>query len=137
MPPASDKSLPWQKFYAGVADYIAPRLVQLRAAEGSAQTVAGPEAVRVALRRSPKGALLVGLFNAAPREARISATVTGACKTALDLMSESEAPVSIRGGQTTFTVTLPPRAWKIVALAETRKALDAERNAPRLKAKLR
>lgn len=137
VPLTGDRSLSWQKLYAGVADYIAPRLVQLRAADDSPPGVAGPEAVRLALRRSPKGALLVGFFNISPREARVAATVTGASKTALDLMSEAETPASTRGGQTTFTVSLPPRAWKVVALAATRRALDEERNAPRVKAKLR
>ncbi len=139
-PVTSQKLLPWQKFYAGIADYVAPRLVQLRAATATnsgAQNIAGPEVVRVALRRSPKGALLVGLFNTASREAGVRATVEGAAKTALDLTTETEAPSSIRGGQTTFNVTLPPHGWKVIALAETRKALDDERNAPRLKAKLR
>lgn len=139
-PLTGEKLMPWQKFYAGIADAIAPRLVQLRAAtvtDSGAQGAAGPEAVRVALRRSPKGALLVGLFNTAAREASVWATVEIAAKTALDLTTETEAPSSIRGGQTTFTVTLPPHGWKVVALAETRKDLDDERNAPRLKAKLR
>jgi hypothetical protein len=97
----------------------------------------GPEGVRVAMRRSPKGALLVALFNPTPRATTLSATVTGALRTVLDLATELETPATIRGGQTTFTTTVPANGWKLFALAADRKTLDTERNAPRLKARLR
>lgn len=125
---------PWQDFYNGTADYIASRLVQMRAA--NAQD-AGPEAVRVALRRSPKGTMLVAFFNTTNRTASISATVEGASNMALDLTNGNSLTTTTRGLRTTVEVSLPANSWKIIAMASTQQELYLERNTSRSRAKLR
>jgi hypothetical protein len=56
---------------------------------------------------------------------------------ALDLATEQELTLSSRGFQSEARVTIAPRGWKLIAFATTRKALDEERSAPRLQARLR
>jgi len=125
---------PAQRYYAAVSDFLQPRLVQVRGVEPQA---AGGEAVRVALRRSPRGTMLLALFNTATRPATIAAAVNGVAGLAYDLSGETELPVTTRGFQSQTTVTLPAQGWKIIAFSTTRKAFDEERNTPRLKARLR
>jgi hypothetical protein len=129
-----DRSAPEERYYAAVSAYLQPSLVSVR---GTNLQAAGAEAVRMALRRSPKGTLLLALFNASRRPAEVAAAVEDVAGVALDLATEQELPVSSRGFQSEATVTIPPRGWKLIAFAATRKALDTERNAPRLQARLR
>jgi hypothetical protein len=129
-----DRSAPEERYYAAVSAYIQPSLVSIR---GTNLQTAGAEAVRMALRRSPKGTLLLALFNASSRPAEVAAAVEGVAGGALDLATERELPVSSRGFQSEARVTIAPRGWKLIAFGATRKALDDERNAPRLQARLR
>jgi hypothetical protein len=129
-----DRSRMQERYYAAVSSYLQPSLVSVR---GTNLQAAGAEAVRMALRRSPKGTLLLALFNASSRPAEVAAAVEGVAEVALDLATEQELPVSSRGFQGEARVTIPARGWKLIAFAATRKALDEERNAPRLQARLR
>lgn len=129
-----DRSTPLQRYYAAVAAYVQPGLVSLR---GVDRNLAGAESVRVALRRSAKGTPLLALFNAANRPAAVAAGVDGVAGVALDLATERALPLSVRGFQSEVLVTIPARGWKLIAFGASRKALDDERNAPRLRARLR
>ncbi len=129
-----DRSTPLQRFYAAVAAYVQPGLVSLR---GTDKSLGGAETVRVALRRSAKGTPLLALFNSSNRPAAVAAGVDGVAGIALDLATERALPLSVRGFQSEAMVTIPARGWKLIAFAESRKSLDDERNAPRLKARLR
>jgi hypothetical protein len=111
-----------------------PGLSQLRGVDAK---FAGPEKVRVALRRSPRGAFLLALFNDADTPAAIGASIDGAAGVALDLETERELPLAVRGFQSEASVMIPAHGWKLVAFAESRKSLDEERNAPRGKIRLR
>ncbi|MDQ3815359.1 MAG: hypothetical protein M3347_15680 [Armatimonadota bacterium] len=134
LPVIVNRSTPSQHYYAAVADYLQPRLVQVR---GTDPQLAGTEAVRVALRRSPRGTMLLALYNTSPRPAGVIAAIDGVAGVALDLDTEAELPVTTRGYQSEATLTIPAQGWKIIAFADTRKSLEEERNTPRLKAKLR
>ena len=129
-----DRSAPEERYYAAVSAYIQPSLVSVR---GTNLQAAGAEAVRMALRRSPKGSLLLAVFNTSSRPAEVAAAVEGVAGVALDLATEQELTLSSRGFQSEARVTIAPRGWKLIAFATTRKALDEERSAPRLQARLR
>jgi hypothetical protein len=129
-----DRSAPEERYYAAVSAYLQPSLVSVR---GTNMQAAGAEAVRMSLRRSPRGTLLLALFNASGRAAEVGAAVEGVAGVALDLATEQELPLNSRGFQSEAMVTISPRGWKLIAFAGTRKALDEERNAPRLQARLR
>ena len=75
--------------------------------------------------------------NTKPAPVTFTATVEGAFQSVVCLNDESELKASIRGGQTTVPLSLPGGAKKLLAFAATRKAFDAERDAPRLKVKMR
>jgi hypothetical protein len=89
------------------------------------------------MRRSAKGTLLLELLNTAQRPAAVAVAVDAGAGVALDLATETELPISTRGYQSEATVTIPPAGWKVIAFAETRKALDDERSASLVKARLR
>ncbi|HEX8833680.1 MAG TPA: hypothetical protein VF719_05740 [Abditibacteriaceae bacterium] len=129
-----DRSTTAQRYYAAIAAYMQPGLSQLRGVDAK---FAGPEKVRVALRRSPRGAFLLALFNDADTPAAIGASIDGAAGVALDLETERELPLAVRGFQSEASVMIPAHGWKLVAFAESRKSLDEERNAPRGKIRLR
>lgn len=129
-----NRATPRQRYYAAVAAYVQPGLVSLR---GTDKSLAGAESVRVALRRSAKGTPLLALFNSSNRPAAVAAGVDGVAGIALDLATERALPLVVRGFQSEAAVTIPARGWKLIAFAESRKAFDDERNAPRLKARLR
>ena len=121
-------------YYAAVAAYVQPALVQLR---GTDARLAGAANVRAALRRSARGTMLLALFNDADRPAAVAASIDGAAGVALDLATQRELPLAVRGFSSEASVTIAPHGWTLIAFAQTRKALDEERNAPRLQAKLR
>lgn len=121
-------------YYSSIAAYLQPALVQVRAATA---TSSGVENVRVALRASPKGTLLVALMNSGSAPVEVAATVNARAKVAFDLADERELPLDTRGNHATTRLTIPGNGWKIVAFATTRKDLDDERNAKRLTARLR
>ena len=129
-----DRSTARQRFYAAVASYVQPSLVSLR---GINSQFAGIENVRVALRRSPKGTLLLALFNRGARPAAIAATVDGVAGVALDLATERALPFEVRGFQSEAGVVIPARGFVLVAFSQSLRALDEERNTPRLQARLR
>jgi hypothetical protein len=134
LPLSVDRSLPWQRYYAAAIARVQSGLVQVR---GTDRRLAGAEAVHVAMRRSTKGTLLLELLNTAPRPAAVTVTIDGVAGVALDLATETELPLSTRGYQSEAAVTVPSTGWKVIAFAETRKALDDERNASLVKARLR
>ena len=134
-----DSSTPWQIYLRGVADYVAPRLVQQRAAQNATQNAkALSDKAFVALRRSPKGTLLLWLDrknNGINNGAAADEIVTeGASTAVLELNDLKNISSTTRGLRTTFRV---PNGDALLALAPTQKDLDAERNAPRAIAKLR
>jgi hypothetical protein len=102
-----DRSTVQQRYYAAVAAYVQPALVTVR---GTDARQAGAEAVHVAIRRSPKGALLLALFNTSDRPAAVAPAIEGVAGVALDLATERELTASSRG--------LPSRAkrWTTSAL---------------------
>ena len=123
---------PWQKYLHGMADYVAPRLVQQRALEGAKTplTVAS-----VAMRRSPKGTLLLWLNRKENVASPLEIVTEGASEAVLELNDLKAITTTRRGFQTTFKIETPSDA--LLALSPTKQALDAERDAPRAKAKLR
>ncbi len=126
-----DLFAPWQKYLSGVADYVSPRLVQQRAPEGAKRPV---DMASVALRRSAKGTFLLWINRkngASPAEI----VTEGASSVALELNDLKTISTTTRGFQTTLKLETSGDA--LLALAPTQKDLDAERNAPRAKAKLR
>jgi hypothetical protein len=120
------------QYYAAIAAYVQPGLVTLRATGG-----VNPGGVRIALRRSKGGTLLLGLFNSSAQAVPVAASVNGVAGVALDLANERELPLSTRGYQTEVTVTVPADGWSLLALATDRKKLDAERSAPLAAARLK
>ncbi len=122
-----------RQFYAALSNYIEPSLITLRATSGTAD--AG--AVHTALRRSPKGALLLGLFNDSNRPVSVSATIQGAAGVALDLSRERELPLQTRGNESEVSVSIPANGWTLIAFAIDRKTLDNERGATAGKVRLK
>jgi len=122
-----------RQFYAALSNYVEPSLVTLRATSGT--TDAG--AVHTALRRSPKGALLLGLFNDSNRPVSVSATIQGAAGVALDLSRERELPLQTRGNESEVSVSIPANGWTLIAFAIDRKTLDNERGATAGKVRLK
>ena len=133
---SNETALPWQKYLNGVADYVTPRLVQQRPVDATSEAASRAfQSSPVLLRRSAKGALLLWLDR--PRQGALPANITveGARNAAFELNEQSSLSTATRGSQTTFARNTPGDA--LLALANTRQDLDAERNAPRAKAKLR
>jgi hypothetical protein len=140
---------PAQQFYAAMAGYLQPALVQVRRrpnlATNASETTVLPEAtlpqpiagVRVALRASARGTLLVSLFNSSQQPHSLAVEASVPANIALDLGSETELPVRRRGGTVTIDVDLPADGWKLLALGTTRQALESERDAATRKARLR
>jgi hypothetical protein len=122
-----------RQFYAALSNYIEPSLITLRATNRT--TDAG--AVHTALRRSPKGALLLGLFNDSNRPVSVSATIQGAAGVALDLSRERELPLQTRGNESEVSVSVPANGWTLIAFAIDRKTLDNERGATAGKVRLK
>jgi hypothetical protein len=129
---AKEVDAPWQKYLTGITDYVAPRLVQQRAKDDVARPFPSSP---VLLRRSAKGALLLWMNRAKQGAAPASITVEGARSAALELNGQEPILTTTRGFQTTFTLDKASDA--LLALGNTRQELDAERNAPRAKVKLR
>ncbi|MBV9867902.1 MAG: hypothetical protein JO316_21315 [Abitibacteriaceae bacterium] len=132
--PNINRATPLQRYYAAIAGYMQQSLVHVR---GTDAQQAGAEAIRVAVRRSAKNTLLVALFNTSNQSAAIGAAVGGAPGVALDLADDDDLPLTVRGYQSEATVTIPAGGWKLIAFAESRKALEDERNASHLQAHLR
>jgi hypothetical protein len=103
-----DRSSVQQRYYAAVAAYVQPSLVSIR---GTNAQMSGAEAVRVALRRSPKGTLLLALFNASSRRAEVAAAVEGVAGVALDLTTEQTAG----GEQSRFPSESTVSPWRRAA----------------------
>ena len=122
-----------RQFYAAVSNYVAPSLVTLHALGSTADT----DSVRVALRRSLKGALLMGLFNDSSRPARVAATIQGVAGVALDLGNERELPRQTRGNESEVSLSVPANGWVLLAFAIDRKTLDDERSATTGKLRLK
>ncbi|MDF2439728.1 MAG: hypothetical protein JWN98_712 [Abditibacteriota bacterium] len=132
-----------EQFYAAIAGLIQPALVQVREASASAENNANgstsgiARGVRVALRASPKGTLLLGLFNESNRERSVLVEAQAGAEAALDLALDEDVAVRRRGFSSAFEATLPAGGWKLFALAASRRVLEDERDAPRLKVRLR
>ncbi|HEX8551453.1 MAG TPA: hypothetical protein VF681_07830 [Abditibacteriaceae bacterium] len=135
--PSKTRLSPDDVYYSAVAAYVQPGLVSLRNAAASDVDFASATNVRVAIRRSPKGALLLALLNSGDNPARVAATVDGAAGIALDLETGAALPLEVRGFASEATVTIPANGWKLVAFATTRAELDAERLAPLSRASLK
>jgi hypothetical protein len=127
-----DAWTPWQKYLHGMADYVAPRLVQQRAPEGAKPL---RNVASVAMRRSSKGTLLLWLNQKENGAAPAEIVTEGASEAVLELNDLKEITSTTRGFQTTFKLETTNDA--LLALSPTKKDLDAERNAPRAKVKLR
>ncbi len=87
------------------------------------------------MRRSPKGTLLLWLNRKENVASPVEIVTEGASEAVLELNDLKAIPTTTRGFQTTFKIETPSDA--LLALSPTKQALDAERNAPRAKAKLR
>jgi hypothetical protein len=129
-----DHSTPLQRYYLAIAGYMQEALVQVR---GTDQNMAGAEAVKLALRRTPRGNLVLLVSNTTDRAAAVAPTVMGAQQEALDLASETELPTTIRGDGAEISLIIPAHGYKLIAFAATRKALEDERNTPKAIAHLR
>jgi len=130
----STPAAPLQRYYAAIAAYLQPALVRLRAADPQQTEIS---AARVSVRRSPKGALLVAVLNPSARPVALAVTARSVAAVALDLAAETELPLKQRGFESEASVTIPAQGWKIIAFATTRKALDDERLARRLNARIK
>ncbi len=123
-----------QRYYSAIAGYLQSSLVEVQGSD-SQQTDVAP--VRVAVRRSVKGTFLVAILNPSVRAVSVALTAKGLAGVALDLETETELPLKQRGLDAEAKVTVPAQGWKIIAFAATRKALDDERSARRLNARIR
>jgi CheY-like chemotaxis protein len=141
---------PVQQFYLALAAYLQPALVQVRERDLSASTAPNTDSVpneettlppaqgvRVALRASAKGTLLLAILNSGSQPRKLAVEATTPAGVVLDLATEQEVDVVRRGFASVVDVDLPARGWKLLALSRTRKDLEDERNTPRLKARLR
>ena len=122
-------------FASALAAYLSPALVQLR--ERDAKDDEAVRGVRVAVRASSRGTLLVGLFNQTNRARALTLSVQALAENAFDLRYEVVLPSRVRGLRVETDVTLLPDDWTWLAFAQNQKALDDERNAPRWKARVR
>lgn len=129
-----NRATPMQRYYTAIASTLGTALVE---AHGVDMVQAGAEAVRVAVRRSTKGTLLVALLNTGQTPASIAVAVGNAPGLAVDLADETELPLDKRGFQSAATTTIPAGGWKLIAFAASRKAFDLERNTSRLQGRLR
>lgn len=129
-----EPSMAQSRFYAAIASYVQPPLVSLRGANGRLADIGD---VRVAVRRSAKGTMLLALFNKGKRRVAVTAAVDGVAGVALDLATERELALEVRGFQSEVTTSIPAQGYALIALSDSRRALDEERNAPRLQARLR
>lgn len=122
------------RYYASVADYLQPSLIQVRDTDPRQP---GAINTRVALRRSARGSYIVALFNSSDKPANITASLDGAAGVALDLMTETELPLTVQGFSSSVTVTIAPQGYSLIAFSVSRQALDQERNTPLSQAKLK
>jgi hypothetical protein len=123
-----------ENYLTAIAAYLQPGLVQVRSIDRKTRHA---RHTRVALRRSPRGTLLLSVFNDSDTEIEIGAGIDGVAGVALDLATETELPLNVRGFFSEATLKIAPHGWKLVAFAENRRKLDEERNAPRVKARIR
>lgn len=136
--PHAWKNAPTRTFDTAVSGYLGPALARLRSVDAKNNEVTGDvAALRVSVRRSPKGTLLVALTNASAAAVATQIAVDGAPEFCLDLNSERELPVSRRGFEGRANVTVPANGYALLAFNSDRKTFNAERATPRLKAKLR
>lgn len=119
-------------FYHAIAAHLGTGLVKIRAAQGESTPP-----VRVALRRSPEGAWLIGLFNGSTLPTPILLEANHFAGVALELAAEKELSLQTRGNRSFVETTVPASGWQIIALGESRKVLDEERFAPRSKVRLK
>lgn len=122
-------------FRSALAAYLAPSLVQLR--ERDAKNTDVVTGVQVEVRASSRGTLLVGLFNQTDRARQLTMDVQALAENAFDLRRERVLPSRVRGLRVETDLTLSPNDWTFLAFAQTQQLLDEERNAPRLKARVR
>lgn len=125
---------PWRSYYSALAAYMQPALVEVRDGEPGKPGASG---IRVGLRSSAKGTWLLGLWNTAAEQGKVTVSVNHRSGVALDLNDEVELLVTARGNFSNITLTIPGGDWKIIAFGENRKELDQERNARTSTAKLR
>jgi hypothetical protein len=123
-----------------VSSFLQPALVQLRprgeAAPGP-QTSDAVGGVRVALRASAKGTLLVGLFNTRPIARSLTLRAQSIAKTVVDLRSDKALEPRVRGLRAEVDLDLPARGWAILAFGAEAAALEQERFAARSRVRLR
>jgi hypothetical protein len=148
-------------FVGAIASYIQPALVRVRerntllsapvAADRQSKNsdVSGSEVdlsadvgadaagVRVAVRSSSKGTVLIGVFNTQSEVRRLNLNVQVAAGIALDLADSQMLPLRTRGFASSIDFDVPAAGWKLIALSTSRAALDEERDAPLLKIRLR
>ena len=129
----SDANAP--DFESALAAYLSPSLVELR--ERDVKNDEAVRGVRVAVRASSSGTLLVGLFNQTNRPRSLTMSVQALAENAFDLRREVVLPSRVRSLRVETDVTLLPDDWTWLAFAENQKTLDEERNVPRLKARVR
>ena len=122
-------------FQSALAAYLAPALVSLR--ERDAKNTDAVTGVQVEVRASSRGTLLVGLFNRTNRARQLTMDVQALADGAFDLRRERVLTSRVRGLRVETDLTLLPNEWTFLAFAQTQQILDEERNAPRLKARVR
>jgi hypothetical protein len=120
-----------QEFYSSIAARLGTGLIKI-AANNKVEVP-----LHAAIRRSPKGTELIGLFNDSHEAAQITLEANQFAGVALDLKEEKELPLRTRGNRSFIDTTVPAEGWQIIALGATRHDLDEERFAPRAKAKLK
>lgn len=124
-------------YYNSIASFMQGALVQVQPAVNDGKTHVSTPPACVVVRRSPKGTWLIGLFNDSGKSTPVTVEANHYADVALNLQTEKELPLTMRGNRSTITTTIPESGWQIIALGETREKLDLERFAPRTKAKLR
>lgn len=132
---AASKSWRWsttrQKYYAAITDHFGSALVRVRNRGKALITI------NTAIRRSPKGTWIIGLFNQKNETAEITLEANHFAGTAVNLADDKELPVTVRGNRSFIDLTIPANGWKLIALGETMRDLDEERFAPQSKARLK
>ena len=128
---------------ASISTLLQPALVRLFEREGGPAGVVSisslPEAlgVRVCVRATTRGTLLLALVNPLNRPRAISVQTQAAGGYALDLVQNRVLPTRTRALRVEMDVDIPANGFRLLAIAEDAKKFEADRDTRRLKARAR
>ena len=126
------------QFSAAIAAYLQPSLVQLQERAAVQGKAAAPVTdVEIGVRVSPRGTVLVGVFNRSAQAHELTLSTQAVADTVIDMQLDRALVARVRGLRVETDFSLPAHGWKLLAFPKNRQDYDDERNTPRLKARLR